>query len=126
EGQLRLLKASPGMLTDGHMPEYLLARTNGVVGLLERLAEDGCQEAIDSGTECLTSTPGPTRSAAIWNCSSTINPPRSTSTKSPCSRGQRMSAQSQRLAPPEGSRSSRCSSAGLTERSSWPTGLRLL
>lgn len=54
EGQLRLLKASPGMLTDGHMPEYLLERTNGVVGLLERLAEDGCQEAIDSGTECLT------------------------------------------------------------------------
>jgi hypothetical protein len=54
EGQLRLLKASPGMLTGGHMPEYLFERTNGVVGLLERLAEDGCQEAIDSGTECLT------------------------------------------------------------------------
>ncbi|GAA2356884.1 hypothetical protein SVIO_109370 [Streptomyces violaceusniger] len=24
------------------------------VGLLERLIEDGCQEAIDTGTECLT------------------------------------------------------------------------
>ncbi|MGQ4427193.1 hypothetical protein ACN6LL_002033, partial [Streptomyces violaceoruber] len=29
-------------------------RTGGVVGLLERLIEDGCQEAIDSGAECLT------------------------------------------------------------------------
>jgi len=42
------------MLTAGHMPEYLYERTNGVVGLLERLIEDGCQEAIDSGAECLT------------------------------------------------------------------------
>jgi hypothetical protein len=29
-------------------------RTYGVVGLLERLIEDGCREAIDSGQECLT------------------------------------------------------------------------
>ncbi|WP_329138283.1 hypothetical protein OG552_30225 [Streptomyces sp. NBC_01476] len=42
------------MLTDGTMPEYLYARTNGVVGLLERLIEDGCTEAITSGTERLT------------------------------------------------------------------------
>jgi hypothetical protein len=54
ETQLRLLKAPPGMLTQGRMPEYLFERTNGVVGLLERLLEDGCQEAIDSGAECLT------------------------------------------------------------------------
>ncbi len=54
EEQLRLLKAPSGMLTAGHMPEYLYERTNGVVGLLERLIEDGCQEAIDSGAECLT------------------------------------------------------------------------
>ena len=36
------------------MPEYLYACTSGVVGLLERLIEDGCTEAITSGTECLT------------------------------------------------------------------------
>jgi Bacterial TniB protein len=54
ENQLRLLKAPIGMLTDGTMPEYLYKRTNGVVGLLERLIEDGCREAIDTGIECLT------------------------------------------------------------------------
>ncbi|MFI9042623.1 TniB family NTP-binding protein [Streptomyces sp. NPDC053726] len=54
EEHLRLLKAPPGMLTSDTMPEYLYARTNGVVGLLERLIEDGCTEAITSGTECLT------------------------------------------------------------------------
>ncbi|MFD4745888.1 TniB family NTP-binding protein [Streptomyces rubiginosohelvolus] len=56
EGALRLLKAQPGMLTQGHMPEYLFTRTNGVVGLLERLIEDGCTEALNSGAECLTET----------------------------------------------------------------------
>ncbi|MFC4506041.1 MULTISPECIES: hypothetical protein [Streptomyces] len=35
------------------MPEYLMRRTDGVVGLLERLIEDGCQEAMDSGRELL-------------------------------------------------------------------------
>jgi hypothetical protein len=54
EAQLRLLKAPEGMLTAGRMPEYLFERTNGVVGLLERLIEDGCQEAIASGTESLS------------------------------------------------------------------------
>jgi hypothetical protein len=54
EAQLRLLKAPEGMLTAGHMPEYLFERTDGVVGLLERLIEDGCQEAIASGAECLS------------------------------------------------------------------------
>jgi hypothetical protein len=54
EQQLRLMDAAPGMLTDGTMPEYLYRRTNGVVGLLERLLEDGCREAIDTGTERLS------------------------------------------------------------------------
>jgi hypothetical protein len=53
EQQLRLMDAAPGMLTDGTMPEYLYRRTSGVVGLLERLIEDGCREATDSGTERL-------------------------------------------------------------------------
>jgi hypothetical protein len=51
EEQLRLLHATPGMLTDGTMPEYLFRRTGGVVGLLERLIEDGCAQAIDTGAE---------------------------------------------------------------------------
>ncbi|GLI03012.1 AAA family ATPase [Phytohabitans aurantiacus] len=54
EHHLRLLKAAPGMLTGGAMPEYLFRRTAGVVGLLERLVEDGCTEALDTGVERLT------------------------------------------------------------------------
>jgi hypothetical protein len=54
EQQLRLLKAAPGMLTANRMPEYLFRRTSGVVGLLERLIEDGCTEALDSAAERLT------------------------------------------------------------------------
>jgi hypothetical protein len=50
------MDAAPGMLTDGTMPEYLYRRTSGVVGLLERLIEDGCREAIGAGTERLTQT----------------------------------------------------------------------
>ena len=42
--QLRLLHATPDMITSGTMPEYLFRRTTGVVGLLERLIEDGCAE----------------------------------------------------------------------------------
>ncbi len=53
EDQLRLLRAEAGMLTDGVMPEYLFARTGGIVGLLERLIEDGCAHAIDTSTERL-------------------------------------------------------------------------
>ena len=56
EQQLRLMDAAPGMLTDGTMPEYLYRRTSGVVGLLERLIEDGCREAIATSTERLTET----------------------------------------------------------------------
>ncbi|MGH3516277.1 MAG: AAA family ATPase [Micromonosporaceae bacterium] len=54
EAQLRLLHAEPGMLTAGTMPEYLFRRTGGIVGLLERLIEDGCGHAIDTGAERLT------------------------------------------------------------------------
>jgi len=54
EAQLRLLKSRPGMLTGGAMPEYLFRRTSGVVGLLERLIEDGCAAAIATGREQLT------------------------------------------------------------------------
>jgi hypothetical protein len=54
EQHLRLMNAPPGMLTDGGMPEYLFRRTDGVVGLLERLIEDGCRYAMDTGDECLT------------------------------------------------------------------------
>ncbi|MFD8222318.1 hypothetical protein ACFV2U_54045 [Streptomyces sp. NPDC059697] len=53
ESNLRLLKAKPKMLTGGGMPEYLMRRTSGVVGVLERLIEDGAQEAMDSGKELL-------------------------------------------------------------------------
>ncbi|MFD9575104.1 AAA family ATPase [Streptomyces sp. NPDC059982] len=53
EGHVRLLKAKPGMLTGGGMPEYLMRRTGGVVGLLERLIEDGAQQAMDTGRELL-------------------------------------------------------------------------
>jgi hypothetical protein len=42
------------MLTGGSMPEYLFRRTGGVVGLLERLIEEGCAEAVDTGAEKLT------------------------------------------------------------------------
>jgi hypothetical protein len=54
EDNLRLLRAEPGMLTDGAMPEYLFRRTGGIVGLLERLIEDGAAHAIDTGAEQLT------------------------------------------------------------------------
>jgi hypothetical protein len=54
EDQLRLLRATEGMLTAGDMPEYLFRRTHGVVGLLRRLIEDGCAQAIATGEERLT------------------------------------------------------------------------
>ncbi|WP_344558030.1 AAA family ATPase, partial [Kitasatospora saccharophila] len=53
EAALRLFNAAPGMLTDGSMPEYLMRRTNGVVGLLDRLIRDGAEEAMDSGRELI-------------------------------------------------------------------------
>jgi chloramphenicol 3-O-phosphotransferase len=54
EQHLRLFQAMPRMLTGGGMPEYLFRRTSGIVGLLERLLEDGCTRAIKSGREQLT------------------------------------------------------------------------
>jgi len=54
EDQLRLFRSFEGMLTTGGMPEYLFRRTHGIVGLLRRLIEDGCAEAITSGEERLT------------------------------------------------------------------------
>jgi hypothetical protein len=54
EQHLRLFHAAPGMLSAGTMPEYLFRRTGGLVGLLERLVEEGCAEALDTGAETLT------------------------------------------------------------------------
>jgi len=54
EHHLRLFQATPGMLTTGEMPEYLFRRTGGIVGLLERLIEDGCTRAIAYGEERIT------------------------------------------------------------------------
>jgi hypothetical protein len=54
EDQLRLFRSCDGMLTTGAMPEYLFQRTRGIVGLLRRLIEDGCAEAIATGEERLT------------------------------------------------------------------------
>jgi hypothetical protein len=42
------------MLTAGEMPEYLFRRTHGIIGLLRRLIEDGCAQAIATGEERLT------------------------------------------------------------------------
>ena len=42
------------MLTTGEMPEYIYSRTEGVVGLIRRLIEDGCARAIATGEERLT------------------------------------------------------------------------
>lgn len=54
EDQLRLFGSFDGMLTTGAMPEYLFRRTRGIIGLLRRLIEDGCTEAITTGEERLT------------------------------------------------------------------------
>lgn len=53
EDHLRLLNAKKGMLTSGGMPEYLMRRSGGVVGILGRLIADGAQEAMDSERETL-------------------------------------------------------------------------
>ncbi|MBT2401382.1 hypothetical protein [Streptomyces sp. ISL-100] len=54
ERELRLLHDTEGMLTDGDMPEYLFKRTKGVVGVLEKLVQRGCRNAIEDGSERLT------------------------------------------------------------------------
>jgi hypothetical protein len=53
EQHLRLMNAKVGMLTGGTMPEYLMRRTGGVIGLLGRRLEDGAQEAMGSGKELI-------------------------------------------------------------------------
>jgi hypothetical protein len=53
EGCLRLLHDTAGTLTGDGMPEYLFRRTNGVVGLLEKLIQTGCRLAIQTGAERL-------------------------------------------------------------------------
>ncbi len=55
EQHLRLLDDTEGTLSGGSMPEYLFSRTNGVVGLLEKLIQRGCRLAIEEGAERLTS-----------------------------------------------------------------------
>lgn len=54
EDELRLFNAREGMLTGGRMPEYIYRRTGGVVGLIERLIEDGASLAMDTGIEEIT------------------------------------------------------------------------
>ncbi|MEU5439863.1 AAA family ATPase [Streptomyces griseofuscus] len=56
ERSLRLLTDTSGMLSGGAMPEYLFGRTNGVVGLLEKLIQRGCRLAIEDGCERLDTT----------------------------------------------------------------------
>ncbi|MFG2513532.1 AAA family ATPase [Streptomyces sp. NPDC048584] len=51
EDHLRLMKAKPGMLTSGGMPEYLYGRCAGVVGILGRLVRDAAIAAMQSGKE---------------------------------------------------------------------------
>lgn len=43
EQQLRLLHGHDGMLSEGAMPEYLLRRTGGIVGLLRKLIQEACR-----------------------------------------------------------------------------------
>ncbi|MFJ1859955.1 AAA family ATPase [Streptomyces anulatus] len=56
EQNLRLLNDTEGMLSTGSMPEYLFARTNGVVGLLEKLIQRGCRLAVEEESEHLDVT----------------------------------------------------------------------
>jgi hypothetical protein len=54
ESQLRLLDGGEGMLTAGVMPEYLFARTGGVIGLLKKLIQAAARRAIETGDERIT------------------------------------------------------------------------
>jgi hypothetical protein len=53
EDHIRLLDAGPEPLTGGTMPEYLFYRTEGIVGKLCNLIEEGCVAAIKTGVEAL-------------------------------------------------------------------------
>ena len=54
EAQLRLLDGGEGMLTAGVIPEYLFARTGGVIGLLKKLIQAAARRAIETGAERIT------------------------------------------------------------------------
>jgi hypothetical protein len=54
EKSLWLLHDLEGMLASGSMPEYLFQRTNGVVGLLEKLVQRGCRVAIEGDSDRLS------------------------------------------------------------------------
>jgi len=42
------------MLSGGGMPEYLFGRTDGVIGVLRKLIQEGCRHAIQTGAETIT------------------------------------------------------------------------
>lgn len=54
EQQLRLLNARDGMLSDGGMPEYLFRRTRGIIGILRKLIQKACRQAVETGEEEIT------------------------------------------------------------------------
>ena len=54
EQQLRLLHGRDGMLSGGDMPEHLFRRTGGTVGLLRKLIQKACRQAIETGNEEIT------------------------------------------------------------------------
>jgi hypothetical protein len=54
EQQLRLLSDCGGMLSGGGMPEYLFSRTDGVLGVLKKIVQEGCRHAIETGAEKIT------------------------------------------------------------------------
>ena len=54
EQQLRLLSGCGGMLSGGGMPEYLFSRTDGVLGVLKKIVQEGCRHAIETGAEKIT------------------------------------------------------------------------
>lgn len=54
EQQLRLLNGCDAMLSGGGMPEYLFSRTDGIIGLLKKLVQEGCRHAIETGAEKIT------------------------------------------------------------------------
>lgn len=42
------------MLSGGGMPEYLFSRTDGVLGVLKKIVQEGCRHAIETGAEKIT------------------------------------------------------------------------
>src|SRR5260370_40557814 len=54
EQQLRLLNDCDGTLSGGSMPEYLVGRTNGIIGLLKKLIHAACRPPTATGPQTLT------------------------------------------------------------------------